>query len=178
MSKSLFALSFVLGLGSLAGLAGCSEEPLDVVSGVELQRFQGKWYEIGKLPRPTQADCHGTTAFYTQRAGGLDITNECRLGSLDGELKSATARGEVPDASVPAKLSVDFGGIFGDYWIIDLGEKYEFAVVGHPTRDYLWILSRTPSLDGATLDGILERARTNGFDTGRIEYTEQAPSAP
>jgi apolipoprotein D and lipocalin family protein len=180
MSKSRAAalLSLCLAVSPLVTLlAGCSEEPLGVVSGVELPRFQGKWYEIAKLPRAIQSDCHGTTAFYSERAGGLDIVNECRLGRLDGELKSITARGEVPDPSVPAKLSVDFGGIFGDYWIIDLGEKYEFAVVGHPTRDYLWVLSRTPSLDEGTLTGILERAKANGFDTSRLEYTEQAPSA-
>lgn len=177
MSKSHAAALLALCLGATPLLAGCAEEPLEVVSGVELQRFQGKWYEIAKLPRAIQSDCRGTTAFYTERAGGLDIVNECHLGGLAGELKSITARGEVPDPSVPAKLSVDFGGIFGDYWIIDLGEKYEFAVVGHPTRDYLWILSRTPTLDEATLTGILERAKAKGFDTGRLEYTEQASSA-
>ncbi len=171
---SLFA--FVLPL--LAIMPGCSEQPLEVAGNVDLSRFQGKWYEIAKIPRATQSDCHGTVAFYTLRNGGLDISNECHLKTLDGELKSVSARGEIPDPSVPAKLSVDFGGFFGDYWIIDVGERYEYAVIGHPTRDYLWILSRTPSLDSATREGIEQRARDKQFDTSRLEDTEQAPASP
>src|SRR5262249_7576752 len=67
------------------GLVACSNEPLPVAENVDLARFQGKWYEIAKLPRPTQANCTGTTAFYTFREGGLDVQNECHLDKLDGE---------------------------------------------------------------------------------------------
>lgn len=173
-----FARAAALLLVLAGAVTGCSEEPLAVASNVDLQRFQGKWYEVAKLPRPTQADCTGTTAFYTLRAGGLDIVNECHLKTLDGELKTASARGEVPDASVQAKLSVDFGGFYGDYWVVELGDHYDFAAIGHPTRDYLWILSRTPQLDQAKLDGLLARLRDKQFDTSKLEYTEQAIAAP
>jgi hypothetical protein len=64
-------------------------------------------------------------------------------------------------------------GFSGDYWILEVGSNYEYAVVGHPSRSYLWILSRTPTLDATTTQAILDRAQANQFDTSRIEYTPQ-----
>jgi apolipoprotein D and lipocalin family protein len=154
-------------------LLGCHDEPLDVAN-VELSRMQGKWFEIASLPRPSQAGCTGTTAEY-QLASKTELllVNECHEGKLDGPLKRVAARAVVTDPAVPAKLSLDFGFAYGDYWLVDVGPDYEYAVVGHPTRDYLWILSRERSLPHATLDGILERARAKGFPVGVLTYTEQ-----
>jgi apolipoprotein D and lipocalin family protein len=172
-----FSLIALLVLSAPLSLACHHEPPLDVAPGVDLQRFQGKWYEIAKLPRPTQANCQGTLAFYRLRPeGSMDVVNECHLGQLDGPLRSVAATAKVTDPRVQAKLSVDFGGFFGDYWILEVGEHYEFAVVGHPSRDYLWILSRNPMLDEETRQGILRRASANGFDVSRLESTPQLPA--
>jgi apolipoprotein D and lipocalin family protein len=148
-----------------------------VVDGVDLQRFQGSWYEIAKLPRLTQADCTGTTARYDlQSDHELVVTNACYLGDLTGPRRQVVAAARVPKPEVSAKLSVEFGGYFGDYWIIDLDrDGYRYAVVGHPARQYLWILSRTPTMDSATLAPLIERASQKGFDVSRLEYTKQGP---
>jgi apolipoprotein D and lipocalin family protein len=156
---------------------GCgSDHPLDVASNVDLGRFQGKWYEIARLPRTTQTDCHGTTAFYSQNTDGtLALVNQCNVGATDGPLKTVTMTAHVPNASVPAKLSLEVAGFSGDYWILEVGTNYEYAVVGHPSREYLWILSRTPTLDSTTQQGIVERAQSEQFDTSKLEYTPQPP---
>jgi apolipoprotein D and lipocalin family protein len=164
-----FALLFTVSM--LA--AACHEEPLDVAPDVNLGRFSGKWYEIAKLPRATQSDCTATTAHYTMVSGdALTMVNECHIGDPSGPLRSVSSNAKVPNRDVPAKLSVDFGGIYGDYWIIDVGPHYEYAVVGHPTRQYLWILSRTPTLDSETLSGVLERAKAKHFEVERLDYTK------
>ena len=159
---------------ALSGSA-CANEPLDVAPNVDLARFQGQWFEIAKLPRLTQANCTATTAFYKLRDGGMDVVNECHLDKVDGKLKSSAARVSTTAEGTAAKLSIDVGGFFGDYWILEVGESYEYAVVGVPSRDYLWILSRTPKLDQTKLDGILARTRAAKFDTSRLEFTVQAP---
>jgi apolipoprotein D and lipocalin family protein len=162
-----------LVLASLA-LAACSNDPLDVAPNVDLQRFQGKWYEVAKLPRSTQSDCNATTQYFTMNAsGGVDVRNECHLGSATGQLKSVAMAAKIDDPSVPAKLSLDVGGFYGDYWILEVGDHYEYAVVGTPSRSYLWILSRTPSLDPTAMKGVLDRASSKKFDVSRIEYTPQ-----
>jgi len=172
------------GVALCAGLAllavvgvGCGQDPpLAVASKVDLSRFQGQWFEIAKLPRITQTDCFETTAFYSLASDGtLDLVNECHVGSAGGPLKTVTMTAKVPDPSAPAKLALDVGGFYGDYWILEIGSDYEYAVVGHPSRSYLWILGRTPTLDQATLQGILSRAQGEGFDTSRLEYTPQTP---
>ena len=152
---------------------GCQNEPLEVAQ-VDLSRMQGKWFEIAKLPRPSQAGCTGTTAEYQLKsATELLVVNECHQGTLQGPIKRVAARAVATDASVPAKLSLDFGFAYGDYWIVEVGDDYEYAVVGHPTRDYLWILSRQRTLPQSTLDGVLKRAKDRGFPVGILSYTEQ-----
>ncbi len=157
-------------------LLGCSrEEPLPVAEHVELARFQGHWYEIAKLPRPLQARCTATTADYELASSSeLLVKHECHEGGLNGPLNTVFARAVVSDPDVPAKLSLDFGYAFGDYWILEVGSSYEYAVIGHPTRDYLWILSRTPAIDPELLSAILERARQQHFPVDSLDYTIQA----
>ncbi len=168
--------SWLLLVGSLSFapfVLGCQHEPLEVAH-VELQQMTGKWYEIAKLPRPTQAGCTGTTAEYQLKsASELLVVNECHEGSLSGPLKRVSARAVASDPSEPGKLSLDFGFAYGDYWVIDAGEQHEYLVVGHPSRDYLWILSRTPTLAAGTLSAVIERARQKGFPVGILSYTEQ-----
>jgi apolipoprotein D and lipocalin family protein len=154
-----------------------SDPPLEVAPQVDLSQLQGKWYEIARLPRTTEADCHGTTAFYTQAAdGSLGLVNQCNIGSPTGKLQTIAMTATVPDNAVPAKLALDVGGYTGDYWILEVGPNYEYTVVGHPSRLYFWILSRTPTLEADVLSGILTRAQGKHFDTSALEYTPQPPA--
>jgi apolipoprotein D and lipocalin family protein len=80
----------------------------------------------------------------------------------------------VVDATTRAKLQVSFFPlVWGDYWVIDLDPEYRYAVVGSPTRDYLWILSRTPTMDAATLEGIQRRLVEQHYDVQRLKFTLQ-----
>lgn len=172
MNRSRLALLAALACGPL----GCgADPPLEVAQNVDLSQFQGKWYEIAKLPRITQTDCYSTMGFYTQLSdGSMSLVNQCNLGSNDGPLNTVAMSATVADPSVPAKLALQVGGFSGDYWILEVGSSYEYAVVGEPTRSYLWILSRTTALDSTTLQGIVGRAESNHFDTSQLEYTPQA----
>jgi apolipoprotein D and lipocalin family protein len=176
MSKSKLLLAAVWF--STCSAIGCqSDPPLEVAPHVALSQLQGKWYEIARLPRLTEVDCHGTTAFYSQAAdGSLELVNQCNVGSATGALQTISMTATVPDGSVPAKLALNVGGYTGDYWILEVGPNYEYSVVGHPSRLYLWILSRTPTLDANVMSGILTRAQSAHFDTTELEYTPQPPA--
>ncbi len=143
--------------------------PLRTVPGVDLVRYAGSWHEIARYPNIFQKGCRDATATYTLRPDGeMTVVNRCLKGA---EGKSAEAKGrawvnEPPDT---ARLKVTFFWPFrSDYWIIDLGEQYDFAVVGTPDREYLWILSRTPTMTTELYAGILERLRQQGFDPGKL----------
>jgi apolipoprotein D and lipocalin family protein len=93
---------------------------------------------------------------------------------VNGEKSGIKGKAFVVENSGNAKLEVQFFWPFkGKYWIIDLDSNYTYAVVGHPNREYLWILSRTPQMDQAVYDGILERVKAKGFDLAKLQVTLQ-----
>jgi apolipoprotein D and lipocalin family protein len=175
-------------LGALAMAAGCATStteqlelpPLETVAHVELSRYLGTWYEIANFPQSFQRGCTATTATYTLLDdGNIEVLNRCRKGSLDGEEKSALGRARVVDRATNAKLEVSFFRPFwGDYWIIDLADDYSYAVVGHPSRDYLWILARNPTMDEATYESIVARLQARGYETSRLVRTLQVAEPP
>lgn len=170
------ALAQSLGQGALASEASDQAmPPLRAVPQLDVKRYLGKWYEIGSIPQRFQKNCVASTATYSAREDGdIDVLNACRKFKLDGELDEAHGKAWVPDASEPGKLLVRFFWPFrGDYWVLELGEHYEYAVVGHPSRDYLWVLSRTPQLPSGLLEQILGRLKSVGYDITRIRLTPQ-----
>ena len=162
-------------LVTLAGVATAKEPKLTVVDSVEFDRYLGEWFEVASYPAWFQRNCTAVTASYRLRDDGLiKVVNSCRKGSLDGKLKQATGRAKVVDTETNAKLKVSFFGPFwGKYWIIDLDPDYRWAVVGEPKRKYLWILSRTRSMDDDTYEEILGRLTEKGYDPGGLRRTVQ-----
>jgi apolipoprotein D and lipocalin family protein len=170
-------------LALLSGLliAGCATSatarrglpPLRTVARVDLKRYLGTWYEIAAFPQRFQKGCTASTATYALRPDGrIAVTNRCRLKTVDGREKVARGIARVVDRSTNARLKVSFFRPFwGDYWIIDLGAQYEYAVVGHPGRDYLWILSRTPTMDPEVYLAIVKRLADQAYDVTRLVRT-------
>jgi apolipoprotein D and lipocalin family protein len=169
-----------LGLSSsLATAREDLESPVQTVSFVDLERYTGRWYEVGRLPTRFQRDCVGATADY-ERIGDdkLSVLNTC----YTREGKTRTIRGEAQvDGENSARLKVTFDNFFfklfswlikADYWIIDLAEDYSYAVVGSPNRKYLWILSREPEMAEDLYQVLIERIKAQGFETERILRTK------
>ena len=169
---TIFGLAIVVF--SWAGAAK-SDSPLTVVDAVNLNRFLGMWYEIASYPSWFQKGCTGSTAEYSLLSDDkIQVINRCHKESLEGPLKVSKGKAEVVDTTTNAKLKVWFFWPFkGDYWIIDLSPDYQWAVVGEPSRKYLWILSRTPTMDGAIYQEILERLPQKGYDPVKLRRTDQ-----
>jgi apolipoprotein D and lipocalin family protein len=152
-------------------------EGLGTVKSVDMERYVGLWYEIERIPNRFQSNCIGeTTASYSLREDGrIDVSNRCH--ARNGKIIEANGIAKVVDKRSNAKLKVSFvrflgfNLFWGDYWIIGLGEDYEYAVVGTPSRKYGWILSREPSLPGAVLDRIQHALRQQGYRSGDFEKT-------
>jgi len=182
--KHFIVLAGSLGLVAAIAQAtpstpGNGPGPLRTVSHVDLTRYVGTWYEIASYPQRFQKGCTATTAVYTLRPDGkIQVVNQCHRDSLDGRETVARGRARVVDRETNAKLKVSFFWPFwGDYWIIDLDPDYRYAVVGHPNRKYLWILSRTRTMDPHVYSGILERLTAQGYDVAKLRVTLQ-PQEP
>lgn len=173
MSKlMMFVMVAFNVIGVMAAEKGNGE--LKVVSSVDLTRYAGTWYEIARLPNRFEKKCaDSVTATYTLRSDGkVDVTNRCRKSS--GEFTTAKGKAKIVDETTNAKLKVTFfWPFYGDYWILELGQDYEYAVVGDPSRKYLWILSRTPVIDEDLYQELLTRAAEQGFKTELMIRTVQ-----
>lgn len=148
---------------------------LQTVPHVDLERYTGVWFEIARYPNRFQKGCIGSKATYSLRNDGtLEVVNQCYDRFFKGRLRTARGKARVVDRQTNAKLKVSFFWPFtGDYWIIDLGKQYEYAVVGHPRRKYLWILSREKTMPVELYNTILRRLENQGYDTAKLIRSTQ-----
>lgn len=172
MTRALLLLS-VLAAASAAAPAG--DGPA-----VDLPRYMGEWREIAHLPNYPQRGCTDTVVRYTATEdGGFDLVNACWKGA-----KYKPYRGHAAPSFKGAtnKFRAKFFFLLSsDYWIVDLDPDYRWAAVGNAKKDQFWVISRTKELDPSVYDGILARARANGYDLTKLERTAltgKEPPAP
>lgn len=176
--KSRIGILLALSAAVIAALStkssGADAPALETVPAVDLNRYIGQWYEIARYPNRFQRKCSSdTTATYSLKADGkISVVNECR--ESNGKLSKATGTARVTDKNTNAKLKVTFFWPFsGNYWVIGLGSNYEYAVVGEPSRKYLWVLSRTPQMAPALYSEAIKVISEKGYDPSRLITTKQ-----
>lgn len=155
-------------------LSACLDAPegTEVVTGFELDRYLGTWYEIARFDHRFERGMTNITANYSLRDdGGVKVLNrgyKTEKGAWDDAEGKAYFVGE-PDVG---QLKVSFfGPFYGGYNILELDqENYQYALVAGPDRDYLWILARTPELPEATLNMLVEKARSLDFPVDELIY--------
>jgi apolipoprotein D and lipocalin family protein len=175
------ALVSLLIASALQPTAAASDVPR-VVESLDLKQYAGRWYEVARLPNKFQAKCASDVeARYSLRDDGrIDVVNQCR--TTEGKIHQADGVGrKAGDGKNSARLQVRFApallsflpGSWGDYWVLGVGPEYTWAVVGTPSRENLWILSRTPEMSAPGYQRALEIARVNGFSVDQLMRTPQ-----
>ena len=157
--------------------------PVQTVDFVDLERYDGLWYEVAKTRNLFQFGCTGTTATYELLSdNSISVFNACNRFLAKGPRSTIEGVAEVVDTETNAKLEVNFEGVPfpGDYWIIDLVEEnpesdYTYAVVSDPNRSTLFILSRTPNADPEILEEIYDGLEAQFYDTDEIVISPQPP---
>ncbi|MGM0520066.1 MAG: lipocalin family protein [Campylobacterota bacterium] len=154
---------------------GCSTKnpPLKTVDNVDIKKYLGKWYEIARYEHSFEENCKNVNASYTLKEDNkIEVINRC-TDITTNEKSKATGIAYATDKT-NSKLKVSFfRPFYGDYWILMLADDYSYAVVGSPSREYLWILSRTKKLDENTKNMILEKLPKLGFATKKLIWTIQ-----
>jgi apolipoprotein D and lipocalin family protein len=157
--------------------------PLAPVATLDLPRYMGTWYEVAKFPNRFQGQCAGpASAEYSLQPGGrVQVINRCPLpdGKVDQVIGEARRIG--PEGS--PKLEVRFAPawlswlpfVWGNYWVVDLDAGYQLAVVSEPKREFLWVLSRQPTVAPAVWEALMGRLRQQGFDLTRLQRAEARP---
>jgi apolipoprotein D and lipocalin family protein len=156
---------------------GRGQQPVVAIESLDLPRYMGQWFEIAKFPNRFQAKCAGDTSahYELQPDATVKVVNRCRLE--DGRMDEALGVARQVGTDSSPKLQVRFAPrwlsflpfVWGDYWVIDLDPDYRLAAVGDPGREYLWILSRTPTVSAAAYGALTQRLRHQGFDVDRLQ---------
>jgi apolipoprotein D and lipocalin family protein len=173
----IFLITAMIALLLTMALACEKTMPTDdhTVTSVDLKRYVGKWYEIASLPAPFQEGCFCTTAEYSLEKDHVKVVNRCRRGSPQGEVDEALGKAWPVEGSNNSRLKVSFFWPFkGDYWIIGLDQDYQWAMVGHPQKKYLWILSRSPNMPMELYQSLVSKAKSMGYDVARLKLMNQA----
>lgn len=173
--KTFIKIIILFYITSIFMITPLKSQELKTVGNVDITLYVGKWYEIASFPQRFQKGCHCTTAEYTLTDKEYVIVeNRCNKDSINGKESYIKGKAFIVKNTGNAKLKVQFFWPFrGKYWIIDLAEDYSYAVVGHPNRKYLWILSRTSKIDQEIYNGILKRIKDKGFDLSKLKMTIQ-----
>ena len=169
ISKSLILICIMF----LFTACSSKNPPLQTVEKVDLERYLGTWYEIARYEHFFEKDCKNVSANYSiMNEETIKVINKCTKIQTN-EKKEAMGRAYAIDET-NSKLKVSFfRPFYGDYWVLILDENYEYAVVGTPNREYLWILARDKKLPLKIQNDILEKLPSLGFDISKLLWTMQ-----
>ena len=163
---------FLLALLFLMNSCNSQDKMIDktVVKELDIERYLGKWYEIARYDHRFERGLVGVTASYSLRDDGkIKVVNTGFKETINGQKSEAIGKAKIPDPNVPSKLKVSFFWLFyGDYFVFELDENYQWAVIGSSTDKYLWILSRTPQLDETVYYELLNKLTTRGYDIDKL----------
>ncbi len=178
--KKKFAAGF-FALVSGIFFTGCASSTADIAAVTDFQpeKYMGVWYEIVRLPHYFERGLDFVQAEYTLKPDGMiQVINS---GQRNGEKSRIVGKAKLKDPKarpLKGELRVSFfGPFYSDYRIIELAPDYSYAVVTGSNRDYLWILSRRPSMSKDRLQKILDRLKKLGFEIDQLEYPRQMPAA-
>jgi lipocalin len=146
------------------------------ITGFELNRYLGKWYEIARYPHSFEKNLEGVTASYSLKKNGMvKVLNAGYKNSLDGKYKTATGKAKYGSDPQTGYLKVSFFLFFyGDYFIMELDKDYQWALIGSSSPNYLWILSREPQMDDNLYKELLKNLEERGYDLTKLYKVQQA----
>ena len=155
--------------------SGSIAQELPTVEKVDLSKYAGTWYEIARLPNSFEKGMQCVTATYTLKDNGkVKVLNKGYL-TKKGKYKSAKGTAWVPDDDYPGRLKVSFFWPFaGNYYIMALDEGYRYALVGDPSRKYLWVLARSKTLEESIYSELMALAKSKGFDVDQVKRIDQS----
>jgi apolipoprotein D and lipocalin family protein len=139
---------------------------------VDIPKFLGKWYEVAHTYNPRQKDCFVPTMEWVRKADKFSVIQACRKGSATGVPQSFTGAAKISDTKTNAKMDIAFfGGVVRqEYWVLDHADDYAWALVGTPGGNFVWLLTRKPSVSAAEKADLVAKAKALGYDTAKLIF--------
>ncbi len=168
MSRILLTVLFIGLLNSCLSIP----QAIEPVQGFELEKYLGKWYEIARLDHSFERELNDVTAEYSIRDdGGVKVINR-GFSTTENKWKQAEGKAYFAGDSREGYLKVSFfGPFYGAYIVFGLDkENYQYAFITSYDKSYLWLLSRTPTVDDELINKFINRSRELGFETNQLIF--------
>ena len=155
-----------------------SKPPLTTVKHVDMARYMGDWRVIANIPYFAEKDCVDSIETYGLKPDGTIFNGfRFRKKSFDAPQQKIEAKAWVYNKETNAEWRIRFFGLITvKYLVLDLDPNYQWTVVGHPSRNYGWIMAREKTLPDATYEAILKRLDAMGYDSKRFVKVPQIPA--
>lgn len=159
------------------GLSFSSQKVYNVVANVDVKKYTGLWYEMGKIPSWFEpGDSYNVTATYTLNSeGGIDVLNESYVKGVHHSIKGKAKPVNKDNSELVVIFNVMGEETHGNYWIVAMDTNYQWSVVTEPTGEHLWILSRDPFMSEKMYNSLLNMVPSS-IDKSRIVRTKQNPN--
>lgn len=175
-SKVLLLLSvFLIGTVGISCQTNKNNKTMNTttVSNLDVNRFMGSWYEIARYEHSFEKGMTHVKANYSLLPDGtIRVLNS---GMKNGKKKEIEGKARKKrDSNSNSKLEVSFFlWFYSDYFVFELDDNYQYAVIGSSSDKYLWILSRTPQLPQSTINDLLIKIKKRGYDTSKLYFVPQ-----
>lgn len=175
MKMKHFNKFLILFISGISVYACQTTKPIKTVSFVDLERFMGDWYVIANIPTFLEKDAYNAIESYRLMDDGTVATTfQFNKGASDGPLKTYHPRGFIKDETSNAVWGMQFLWPFkAEYRIIYLNDDYSVTVIGRSKRDYVWVMSRSPSIDEQEYASILKLLAAQGYDVSKVQRVPQ-----
>ena len=154
-------------------LGGCAAKgpEMKTVDHVDIERFMGPWYVIANIPTFLEKEAHNAVETYTLNDDGTIATNfTFRKGGFDGKVKEYNPKAFIQDDESNALWGMRFvWPIKADYRIVYLDDDYSMTIIGRQSRDFVWIMARTPTISDRHYDELVSMVDSLGYDTSKLE---------
>jgi apolipoprotein D and lipocalin family protein len=158
-------------------LAGCAAKgpEMQTVDYVDIDRFMGSWYVIANIPTFLEKEAYNAVETYSLNEDGTIATNfKFRKGGFDGKEKEYNPKGFILDKESNARWGMRFiWPIKADYRIVYLDEDYTQTIIGRQSRDYVWIMARTPTISDSDYDALVTLVESLAYDAAELERVPQ-----
>lgn len=166
-----FLLIFLVGILFVA--CGSKNLPLETVNKVDINKYLGNWYEIARFEHRFEKDCKNVNANYSLKEDGhIKVINRCTKITTNKKSEAIGVAYAKDDSFSKLRVSF-FRPFYGEYWIIDLADDYSYALVGSPSREYLWILARDKTISSELKEKLIKKISANNFDSKKLIWTIQ-----
>lgn len=175
-SKVLLLLSvFLIGTVGISCQTNKNNKTMNTttVNNLDVNRFMGSWYEIARYEHSFEKGMTHVKANYSLLPDGtIRVLNS---GMKNGKKKEIEGKArKKKDSNSNSKLEVSFFlWFYSDYFVFELDDNYQYAVIGSSSDKYLWILSRTPQLPQSTINDLLIKIKKRGYDTSKLYFVPQ-----